>query len=145
MLPLFDDYCRLVADLPDQFACIKRSTLSVYTIGAFVAEVEGQLYFDDDYVLEVWELLDLSALTIRHYSYELHRAGELVWWYDPQEHPNDPTLAATHPHHKHIAPDIKHHRIPAHGLSFTKLNLPFLVQEIELLLASEMRSDPHSK
>jgi len=40
-------------------------------------------------------------------------------------------LAATHPHHKHIPPDIKHHRIPAPGLSFTRPNLPVLIAEIK--------------
>jgi len=39
-------------------------------------------------------------------------------------------LASTHPHHKHIPPDIKHNRIPAPELSFTQPNLPFLMQEI---------------
>ncbi len=38
---------------------------------------------------------------------------------DSQPHPDDPTLASTDPHHRHIPPDIKHHRIPASGLSFT--------------------------
>lgn len=28
-------------------------------------------------------------------------------------------------------PDIKHHRIPAFNLSFTRPNLPFLIEEIE--------------
>jgi hypothetical protein len=51
-------------------------------------------------------------------------------WYDSHEHPQDPTLASTHPHHKHIPLDLKHHRIPASGLSFTQPNLPFLIQEI---------------
>jgi hypothetical protein len=37
----------------------------------------------------------------------------------------------THPHHKHIPPGIKHHRVPAPGLSFDSPNLPFLIQEIE--------------
>ncbi len=46
-------------------------------------------------------------------------------------HPNDPTLASTHPHHKHIPPDIKYHRLPAPGLTFTAPNLPFLTGEIE--------------
>ena len=41
---------------------------------------------------------------------------------------------SSHPHHKHVPPDIKHHRIPAPELSFTKPNLPFLIQEIEQLL-----------
>jgi hypothetical protein len=51
--------------------------------------------------------------------------------------PNDPTLASTHPHHKHIPPDIKHHRIPAPGLSFTQPNLPFLIEEILVTLVSK--------
>jgi len=54
------------------------------------------------------------------------------------DHPSgDPVLAATHPHHKHIHPDIKHHRIPASELTFTHPNLPFLIQEIEQLLTAE--------
>jgi hypothetical protein len=40
-------------------------------------------------------------------------------------------LASAHPHHKHVPPDIKRHRIPAPGLSFTRPNLPFLIEEIE--------------
>lgn len=56
---------------------------------------------------------------------------EKLYWYDSWPHPNDPTLAATFPHHKHISPDIKHHRIPARDLSFTKANLPALIVEIE--------------
>ena len=40
----------------------------------------------------------------------------------------------TLPHHKHILPDIKHHRIPAPDMSFTHPNLPALIREIEELL-----------
>ena len=39
----------------------------------------------------------------------------------------------THPHHKHVPPNIKHHRIPASDLVFTEPNLPFLIREIERL------------
>lgn len=39
-----------------------------------------------------------------------------------------------HPHHKHIDPDIKHHRIPAPNMSFTQPNLAALIQEIEKLI-----------
>jgi len=46
-------------------------------------------------------------------------------------HPNDPSLASTDPHHKHVPPNIKHHRVPAPDLSFTRPNLPFLNEEIE--------------
>ena len=59
-----------------------------------------------------------------------------LYWYDSQPHPHDPTLANNHPHHKHVPPDIKHNRILAPELSFTKTNLPFLIQEVELLLKS---------
>jgi hypothetical protein len=136
VLPVFEEYCSLIASLPDRFPSIQSSTLTAYTIGPFAAEVEGQLVFEADYALDVWELLDLSTRTIRSYSYELNHAGEQVWWYDPTEHPGDSTLAATHPHHKHIPPDIKHHRIPASELSFTQPNLPFLIREVEQLLKS---------
>lgn len=45
-------------------------------------------------------------------------------------HPNDPTLAATFPHHKHEPPDIKHNRSPAPSISFDSPNLPKLIAEI---------------
>ncbi len=136
MLPSFADYCAQIARLPDQFPSIGSSTLTAYTIGPFAAEVEGQLTFAGGYVLTVWELLDLDSHTIRSYSYELDRAGERVWWYDPTGHPGDPALADTHPHHKHVSPDIRHHRVPAPEISFTRPNLPFLIRQVEQLLAS---------
>lgn len=134
MLPAWDEYCLLIANLPNQFPAIRSSTLKAYTIGPYVAEVEGQLVFEGGYVLDVWELLDLSTRAIRGYSYELTQASERIWWYDPTEHPGDPTLAATYPHHKHVPPDIKHRRVPAPGLAFTEPNLLLLVREVEQLL-----------
>jgi hypothetical protein len=134
VLPPFDVYCAQIAGLPERFDSIRSSTLTVFTIGPYAAEVEGRLAFDEGYVLIVWELLDLNSRTIRSYSYELDQAGERVWWYDPTGHPDDPTLATTHPHHKHTAPDIKHHRVPAPELSFVRPNLPFLIGEVEQLL-----------
>lgn len=44
------------------------------------------------------------------------------------------TFASTYPHHKHIHPDVRHHRIPAPNMSFTQPNLPTLIREIEKLL-----------
>lgn len=134
MLPAFEEYCRLIASLPDRFSSIRSSTLTVYTIGPFTAEVEGQLTFVAGYVLDVWELLDLSKGVIRSYSYELTCAGGQVWWYDPTEHPGDVTLRSSFPHHKHVSPDIKRHRIPAPEISFTRPNLPVLIKEVERLL-----------
>jgi len=47
---------------------------------------------------------------------------------------NDPALQSTHPHHKHIPPNIKHNRIPASEMSFTQPNLPVLIWEIETII-----------
>jgi len=86
--------------------------------------------FEGEVILDVWELLDFEARRLRSYSYEIYRAGEKIAWYDPFEHPHIPELASTSPHHKHIGPDIKHHRVPAPGLSFEAPNLPILIEEI---------------
>ncbi len=51
-----------------------------------------------------------------------------------QPHPNDPGLQRTHPHHKHVPPDIKHNRIPAPDVSFDRPNLQPLIEEIEVLI-----------
>jgi hypothetical protein len=56
-----------------------------------------------------------------------------------QPHPNDPSLASTDPHHKHVPPNIKRNRIPAPQMSFTQPNLPALIQEIEELFKNEKR------
>lgn len=50
--------------------------------------------------------------------------------YGPLPHPHIPEMASTHPHHKHVPPDIKHHRLPAPHLSLAQPNLPFLIQEV---------------
>lgn len=56
----------------------------------------------------------------------------------PQHYPY-PELASTHPHHKHVPPNIKRNRIPAPGLSFIQPNLPYLIEEVarELLQESD--------
>jgi len=46
-------------------------------------------------------------------------------------------VAETYPHHKHVPPDIKHHRIPAPEMSFTHPNLPVLIREVEELLQQQ--------
>lgn len=48
-------------------------------------------------------------------------------------HPHIPELQSTHPHHKHIPPDIKHNRVPAPNISFVQPNLPGLIAEVENL------------
>jgi hypothetical protein len=68
---------------------------------------------------------------IASYGYEIYRGNERLFWYDDFPHPDDPSLASTFPHHKHVPPDIRNHRIPAPGLSFTVPNLPAILEEIE--------------
>ena len=98
--------------------------------------VSGEIIFPDDYRLVVKERLtfDAGPLVLTRYGYEVWRGGEKLYWYDSQPHPDDLTLASTDPHHKHVSPDIKHYRIPAPELSFTRPNLPMLIEEVERLV-----------
>jgi hypothetical protein len=132
-MPITDflTYGELVYSLQDRYPCVRRSTLVLATVGSTLAKLEGQIAFSGNIVLEVWELVDFDAGCILDYSYEVYQGGTQVLWYDPFEHPHIPELASTHPHHKHAPPDIKHHRLPAPGISFTEPNLSFLIQEIE--------------
>lgn len=124
------DYEQFVYSLQEQYAAIEHSTLIVVHRGPHRCQLQGELSFFRNIVLRVYERIDFISKAIAYYSYEVHKDGQLMYWYDPQPHPNDPTLAFNHPHHKHVPPDIKHHRIPAPELSFDRPNLSFLVQEI---------------
>jgi hypothetical protein len=73
-------------------------------------------------------------------NYEVWEGNSKRYWYDSQPHPNDPTLQSTHPHHKHVHPDIKHNRIPAPSMNFTQPNLPVLIQEIEEMMVQMQES-----
>ncbi len=130
-VPDLQTYSKLVYSLQQDHPSIQYSTLVLAPIGATLAKLEGQITFSGDLTLEVWELIDFDLRRILDYSYELYHAGEKIAWYDPFEHPNIPELATTHPHHKHVPPDIKHNRVPAPGISFEQPNLPFLIAEIE--------------
>jgi hypothetical protein len=130
-----EDYELFLYTLAEQFPSIVSSTLVFIRRGAALARVEGEIRFDGGLKLVVREriLLNRLPLAIDSYGYEVWRGSEKLYWYDSQPHPDDPTLQSTHPHHKHIPPDIKHHRIPAPGLRFNRANLSLLIQEIEEL------------
>ena len=129
------DYERFVYSLPAQCAAIRQSTLTIQRRGRQLAELRGELLFHNGCRLRIYERLawDTGAVVIAGYSYEAWRAAEKLYWYDSQPHPGDPGLAATHPHHKHLPPDPRHHRVPAPSLSFTTPNLLFLIGEISVL------------
>jgi hypothetical protein len=78
-------------------------------------------------------LYDRLPAVIDWYGYEIWRNVEKLYWYDSQPHPDEATLQSSHPHHKHIPPDIKHNRIPAPEMSFIEPNLPVLIAEVEAL------------
>jgi len=132
------DYENLVYTLPQQYASIIRSTLVVIQRGRLLAEVAGDVWFAHDVRLAIYERLtwDTGSLIIEGYSYEVWRGSEKLYWCDSQPHPRIPELASTEPHHKHIPPGIKHHRVPAPGLGFDGPNLDLLIREIERDLLS---------
>jgi hypothetical protein len=129
------EYEHFVYTLSQHFSSIQRSTLVVIQVGRQVAVLEGELGFRHGIRLTVEEDLSLdTGVVIEDYGYVVWQGGEKLYWYDSQPHPNDPSLASTHPHHKHVPPDIKHNRIPAPDMSFMRPNLPYLLAEIEALL-----------
>jgi hypothetical protein len=106
--PSLLDYELYIYSLQDHHTSIRMSTLTVIHQARDVATVEGELFFDDNlrlYVLEVVRF-DLTTPRMTYYGYEVRRGPEKLYWYDSQPHPGESTLAATHPHHKHVPPDI---------------------------------------
>ncbi len=127
------EYEEYVYRLPQEYPAISYSTLVLVRRGQRTAVLHGELAFRDGIRLGIRERLsfDVDVLTIEDYGYEFWRNETKIAWYDSQPHPDNILLASTHPHHKHVPPDIKHNRIPAPGLRFDRPNLPFLIEEIE--------------
>jgi hypothetical protein len=138
-LRTLEDYELFLYTLSEQFASIRRSTLALVRRGHSLARITGEIFFDHGLRLVVLERLvfDRLPVTIEGYGYEVWRGDEKLYWYDPQPHPNEPSLQSTHPHHKHVPPDLKHNRIPAPAMSFERPNLPALIEEIEEILQSD--------
>jgi len=126
------DYSQFVAELLDRSSVV-RSTVAVWPDSPHTGTAEGEVIFTDGFKLRMREELDFEAGLITSYGYEVYREVERLYWYDDFPHPNDASLAATFPHHKHVPPDIKHNRIPAPEMSFDRPNLTVLVRDIEEL------------
>src|SRR5262245_53574931 len=124
------EYSRYIAELFSQ-PNVKSSTVAVWSDSSYTGVAEGEVVFVSGLRLRMREEVDFDEGIIISYGYEVYRGEERLYWYDDFPHPNDPTLAATFPHHKHIPPDIKHHRIPATEMSYNRPNLPTLINEIE--------------
>jgi hypothetical protein len=128
-------YSSFVAELLNRPA-VERSTVVIWSASPYTGVAEGEVFFVQGLRLRMREELDFDAGLITSYGYEVYRLTERLYWYDDFPHPQDPTLASTFPHHKHVPPDIKHHRIPAPEIYFNRPNLPILVQEIETIAAT---------
>jgi Family of unknown function (DUF6516) len=127
------DYSQFIAGIVNRPE-IERSTISVWSESPFSGVAEGEIFFSKGVRLRLREELDFDESIITSYGYEAYQFEERLFWYDDFPHPNDKSLASTFPHHKHIPPGIKHHRIPAAHLSFTQPNLPVLIEEIKELV-----------
>lgn len=128
-----EDYERFIYSLPSAYPEITESSLVLVRSGARLAAVRGAILFVNGSRLVVMERFrwDRKPLVLDTYGYEAWRAGEKLWWYDPQPHPEVDELQVTFPHHKHVPPEIKRNRIPAPGITFTAPNLPQLIREIQ--------------
>ena len=133
-LNTYGDYARLIFFLLADCSAVESHTVAVYTTSQTIGITRGQVVFRSGHALRVFEQIDFVAHRILRYFYELTYEGESLWWYDSMPHPNVPELQSTHPHHKHVPPDIKHHRVAAPNLSFIQANLPGLIHEIEELI-----------
>ena len=140
------DYELFLYTLGEQFPVVRRSTVTLVRRGASLARVAGEVSFDHEIRLVVRQRIIFHRLpaVIDSYGYEVWQGEEKRYWYDSQPHPDDVALQSTHPHHKHVPPDIKRNRVPAPGMSFTQPNLPMLIHEIEALLQQLAREQPTS-
>jgi len=131
------DYETFVYTLRQQYSSIQSARLVIVPHGKQIAVLSGELRFAHSYRITVRERIswETGIGVIDAYSYNLWHNADKIAWYDPQPHPHITALAGTHPHHKHVPPDIKHNRIPAPEMSFTQPNLPALIKETELLIA----------
>jgi hypothetical protein len=130
------DYENFVYTLKQRFPFIHETSLVVARRGKRIATLQGEIIFDKDYRIVIKERLsfDEGPVVIENYGYEIWHHTDRIAWYDAQPHPKDSSLASTHPHHKHIPPDIKHNRIPAPNMSFEKPNLEVLILEVKELI-----------
>ena len=114
---------------------VRHSTVSVWSDSPYTGIAEGEVLGPGNVRLRLREEFDFAAGRITSYGYEFYRGEERLFWYDDFPHPDDPSLASTFPHHQHLPPDIRHHRVPAPELSFSTPNLPFLLRILAELAA----------
>jgi hypothetical protein len=125
------DYSIFIHKLPQRYASIQRSSLVYIPLGTQSGKATGMVFFANNVTLCIQEFLNFELQVIEGYGYEVSRSlvsfdplpsteeycgasypyKEKLYWYDSFPHPHDPTLASTHPHHKHVPPNIKRNHI----------------------------------
>jgi hypothetical protein len=126
------DYESFVYGLPSRHSSIQRSTLIYIASGSLFGRLEGRLFFEGGVVLCVQEFLNFELDVIEGYGYEVSRAEIAL---NAGDAPDTAEYCRASYRHKN-----KHHRIAAPDLSFTRPNLPFLIEEIERELLSSSTS-----
>jgi hypothetical protein len=133
------DYELFIYSLVEQFPSVQHSTLTFVRRGSSLARIAGEIFLEGDYRIVIREriLYHRLPMVIDWYGYEVYKNNEKLYWYDPQPHPNEPSLQITHPHHKHVPPNMRRNRIPAPNMSFMEANLPKLIDEVTKLLLAD--------
>lgn len=129
-LKSLSDYSHFMAELLAR-PNVKSSTVAVWSDSPYTGVAEGDVIFTNGLRLRMREEVDFDTGIIISYGYEVYRGQERLYWYDDFPHPHYPAFASTFPHHKHVPPDIRHNRIPATEMSFSRPNLPAVIREIE--------------
>ena len=134
-LHTIEEYEFFLYTLKEAFPSIKHSTIVLIRRGVTLAKSTGEIHFDQGFRLVVREriLFDRQPGIIDWYGYEIWKDDKKLFWYDSQPHPGDLNLESSHPHHKHVPPNINRNRIPAPQMSFTQPNLGVVIREIEKL------------
>ena len=130
MLPSRAEYERFIYTITKAFSIVEKSTLHFFSTSAAAGMLKGTIWFRNGFRLKVVEVIDFAVGEILDYSYTIYQGQHKIVWYDPQPHLDEPNLRETFPHHKHVHPNIRKNRKPAHGINFDKLNLPVLIEEI---------------
>jgi hypothetical protein len=138
-LDTIEQYELFLYTLKEAFPTIKHSTIVFIRRGVTLAKSAGEIHFNQGFRLVVRErlLFDRQPGIIDWYGYEIWKDNRKLFWYDSQPHPGDSKLESSHPHHKHVPPNINRNRIPAPQMSFTQPNLGAVIREIEKLIEKE--------
>jgi hypothetical protein len=88
------DYELFIYSIQERFRSIQRSALQFIRRGATLARVVGELEFAAGVRLVVRERLDCSRSpsVVDGYGHEAWHGEERLYWYDPQPHPDEPSL-----------------------------------------------------